>query len=269
MIKTKSYHSWVEYIKAASAQDYEAEQLNFDDIEKTVAGAPQYSSAFYQCLPMIYLVDYTTGKYLLASDATKQMIGYDKDEFVNGGLDLVMNKYHKDDFKLFNSRIFPDRMKLLQQIPAAEHASYIFSYTFRIKHKNGDIVTLLQRNSFIKSDEAGKPLLSFGMITNVTHFSMENPVIQLVEKTGSALFGAPSVPFHKQTYYLHEEDSLFSNREKEVLRCMAEGLTSKAIAARLYISEFTVINHRKNMMLKCGLNNVAALIHYSLQNKII
>lgn len=269
MIKTKSFNSWVDYVKEASVQEYQSGQLNFEDIQKRMEASPQFTSIFYHCLPMIYLVDYTSGKYLLASEATKLMIGYNAEEFLSGGLDLVMDKYHKADFKLFNSKIFPDRMKILEKIPPAEHDKYIFSYTFRVKHKNGETITLLQRNSFIKSDEDGKPLVSFGVITDVTHFAKENPVIQTVEKSDSGCFGAPAVPFHKQSYYLHEEDAMFSTREIEVLRWMAEGYTSKEIAARLFISEFTVINHRKNMMLKCGLNNVATLIRYSLQNKII
>jgi DNA-binding CsgD family transcriptional regulator len=43
-----------------------------------------------------------------------------------------------------------------------------------------------------------------------------------------------------------------TNREKEILSCIAEGLSSKQIAGKLFISEFTVANHRKNMLAKNG-----------------
>lgn len=51
-----------------------------------------------------------------------------------------------------------------------------------------------------------------------------------------------------------------SEREKQVLRCIVEGLSTKAIAERLYISENTVGTHRMHLMQKLGTHNVAQLI---------
>ena len=41
-------------------------------------------------------------------------------------------------------------------------------------------------------------------------------------------------------------------REKDVYNLVASGFNSKQIAAILYISEFTVSNHRKSIMKKKG-----------------
>lgn len=56
----------------------------------------------------------------------------------------------------------------------------------------------------------------------------------------------------------HQKD-LLSKREKEVLRMMFEGLTNKEIAEKLFISFETVKTHRKNILLKTGSKNTAAL----------
>lgn len=51
-----------------------------------------------------------------------------------------------------------------------------------------------------------------------------------------------------------------SSREKDIIALLKEGLTSKEIAEKLFISELTVQTHRKNIMTKLGVRNVAELL---------
>ena len=55
-------------------------------------------------------------------------------------------------------------------------------------------------------------------------------------------------------------EALLTRREKEILTCITEGLSSKQIADKLFISENTVSNHRKNMLAKTGAKSSAELI---------
>lgn len=55
-----------------------------------------------------------------------------------------------------------------------------------------------------------------------------------------------------------------TNREKEVLVCIANGLKTKQIAQKLYISAGTVESHRRNMQRKLDVKNTAGLIIKSL-----
>lgn len=60
-----------------------------------------------------------------------------------------------------------------------------------------------------------------------------------------------------------------SAREKEVLREIANGLTSKEIADRLCISANTVVTHRKNISAKLGIKSASGLSLYALMNGLI
>lgn len=58
-------------------------------------------------------------------------------------------------------------------------------------------------------------------------------------------------------------------REQEILRYLAEGMSSKDIADRLYISPKTVDNHRTNILAKLGLRSTAELVHYAAKLGLI
>ncbi len=58
---------------------------------------------------------------------------------------------------------------------------------------------------------------------------------------------------------------LLGPREREVLKLMAEGKTSKEIAAALELSIKTIETHRRNIGLKVGLHSVAELTKYAVR----
>ena len=65
-----------------------------------------------------------------------------------------------------------------------------------------------------------------------------------------------------------ETDSLTS-REREVLKLIAEGKSSKEIANLLFISVFTVNNHRASIMDKLALNKATDLVKYAIRKGYI
>ncbi|RYE59382.1 MAG: response regulator transcription factor [Sphingobacteriales bacterium] len=64
-------------------------------------------------------------------------------------------------------------------------------------------------------------------------------------------------------------ENQITDRELEVLRLLAEELTSKQIADKLFISERTVETHRKNLMRKTGANNGIGLMRYAYSKKLL
>ncbi len=58
-------------------------------------------------------------------------------------------------------------------------------------------------------------------------------------------------------------------REREVLALVAQGMTSRQMADRLFISLQTVLSHRKNITAKLGVKSVPGLTLYALMHGII
>ena len=62
---------------------------------------------------------------------------------------------------------------------------------------------------------------------------------------------------------------ILTDREREVIKLIAEGYRTKDIAARLTLSPRTVETHRTNLMKKLDLTSVSAVTAYAIANGII
>jgi DNA-binding NarL/FixJ family response regulator len=60
-----------------------------------------------------------------------------------------------------------------------------------------------------------------------------------------------------------------TERECEVMRLLADGMSSKEAATRLQISIRTVESHRINISRKLGFNSIAKLVHYAIRHGIV
>ncbi len=60
-----------------------------------------------------------------------------------------------------------------------------------------------------------------------------------------------------------------TRREKEILNYIADGMTSREIAGKLFISLATVKSHRINLMRKLDVHDVAGLVRFVLRNGIL
>jgi len=59
-----------------------------------------------------------------------------------------------------------------------------------------------------------------------------------------------------------------SARERQVLQLIAEGHSTKAIAARLSISAKTVESHRSKLMQKLDIHDTASLVRYAIRHGV-
>lgn len=109
-------------------------------------------------------------------------------------------------------------------------------------------------SGYILKDKSKDELLSaiHNVYRNQPHFSLE----------------VLSIFSHSRNNPLSEKVQL-TEREEEVLVLVAEGLKTKDIAKKLFISTETVSVHRKNLKRKTGLENASQIIRYAIRHGYI
>lgn len=95
-------------------------------------------------------------------------------------------------------------------------------------------------------------------------FTLRSGATYLSEEVSKTLLSS----FMKNVPYEHATEKL-SDREKEVLDCIASGLTTQEIGEKLFISKNTVETHRKNLLYKLKARNTAELVNNAYKQKLI
>ena len=138
-----------------------------------------------------------------------------------------------------------------------------------IKNSFPDLKILVLTNSVIKSD-----------LYELNGIGIINVILKTAER--EEIFVAIDATLKGKKYYSNELlDILFdviekksspddggqlTNSEMEIVRLISEGLTTKEIAARKFISFHTVITHRKNIFRKLGVSSVSELLMYAIKS---
>ncbi|WP_423408204.1 response regulator [Heyndrickxia sp. MSNUG] len=74
--------------------------------------------------------------------------------------------------------------------------------------------------------------------------------------------------FHQQKQ-TEQEDTTLTEREKEVLLCLVEGLSNKEIADRLFISDKTVKIHVSKIFKKLNVKSRSQVIIHAVQHQLV
>ena len=96
--------------------------------------------------------------------------------------------------------------------------------------------------------------------------------IRAVHRGDSFLYPSAAVAVIEGCLQPSEEEGPYDRltpREREVLKLIAEGHSSREIADRLFISLKTVLNHRAKLMEKLGIHNRTKLIKYAASMGLI
>ncbi|MGK7389427.1 MAG: response regulator [Candidatus Cyclobacteriaceae bacterium M2_1C_046] len=93
-------------------------------------------------------------------------------------------------------------------------------------------------------------------------------VIRCIHKGGTYFDDLPDLYFKNQQLTQTGHDSL-TPREKEIIKLTVQGLPSHEIADQLFISEYTANTHRKNILRKLKLANIAQLVAFAKSSGIL
>ncbi len=194
-------------------------------------------------------VDYT-------SPNIKNVLGYEPHELKIESLMEFLHPEDQSDFIAHETKA----LAFCQNLKPELQEKYYILHDFRMKTKSGDFVRIQQRSYAceIKNGVVKKTLV---LHTNISSIKTHNQsVLHII-----GLQGEPSF------YNLHLNDEVNENinyltkTEKQILKYVMNGMTSKSIAAQLNRSIFTVRTHRKNILKKSGCNSIPELLAKSIR----
>jgi DNA-binding CsgD family transcriptional regulator len=225
------------------------------EVNKVAVVKANYINEFSQSENAVRIIfDNINFKILHISDNVGTLVGYTSEEMLNLNTLHTLNLISLDHY---------DFMYVWVNWAITRHLKYGDSFNakqvmcgVKMKHRDGHIMRLLFRQYPLETTEDGVATLSAISIDDVTHLMKSDFYWGRLE------YGKLT----KKTHHLISLDNkdiphdILSDREKSIVKLLAQGKESKEIATMLFISSHTVDNHRRNMINKIGVRDTTGLI---------
>lgn len=149
--------------------------------------------------------------------------------------------------------------KLRQEVQVAAEAY------FRAANAHKEVIVRARAEGWITDADGHHSLYS---AARLEHHTLER-YAQLVKALKDAVLNAPKPAKRPNARAQKLGGKPLSPREREVLKLIAEGFSSREIADKLKISFKTAVVHRYHIMGKLRIHDVATLVRYALRNNLI
>ncbi len=176
------------------------------------------------------------------------------------GFDQLCDWYHPDDYPRYMSllKMANEWIRMEKPAPFTIEASY----DYRLKHQNGSFMKVLRQSTVFETCLDGSIKSSFSILSNISSIKSDTGV-------NLSLIGLESgnIILEDKTHASHLPQ--FTQREKEILFKVRDGLDSKSIAEALCISRHTVDTHRRKILRKTECKNMLELVQYATKMGVI
>lgn len=207
------------------------------------------------------LFDFRTSSYRFLTSSFRFLGGYPRDEAAAGGPDFFFRAMHGPDVAFVLETVVRT-FDFLAALPPAERKDWKLSFDFRIRAASGRLVRLLQQVLLLELDARGNPWLA--LIAN--DLAPKGPGEEAPARRLESLKTGERRLFRDDP---EEERPGLSRRELEILGLVAEGLPSREIADRLFISVATVNNHRRRILEKLDTRSSAEAVRYAAARGLV
>ncbi|MBB3186255.1 LuxR C-terminal-related transcriptional regulator [Microbacter margulisiae] len=198
-------------------------------------------------------------QHLFWSYNMEMLFGYDPELMEQKGNDYINSRIHPDDYMtLTRNGIF--LLNFVFALPLSERMDYKLINEYRILNQAGHYMRVIEQHQPLELDPRGNIWLAMSMMDVAPDQDEYRGVrYQLLNyKTGRFVLpysGAvsPDMPL------------TLTKREQEILFLIRDGLLSKEISEKLFISVHTVNTHRQHILEKLGASNSIEAVHYASQ----
>lgn len=200
----------------------------------------------------ISIFDLYKKDHIYVSKKYYTLYGWETDEVLNDSLYLT-NRMHPDDFnELLRAGTY--FLKLGYELEPQYKKDYKYIVEYRVLNKEGKYIRIIEQQMALEIDKKNNIWLALSLLDLSPEQDIEAPFKCRVLnfKTGD-LYKFPPENLDKK---------VLSTREIQILQCIADGLISKQIADKLFISVNTVNTHRQRIIEKLNVSNTFEAIKY-------
>ncbi|MEC4050475.1 LuxR C-terminal-related transcriptional regulator [Flavobacterium sp. SUN046] len=181
-----------------------------------------------------------------------KVLGYPKDQI---SLEFLIEKIHPDDAPTFLN-YGTEIAKFYASLPKDKVMKYKTRYDYRARRSDGSYIRILHQGLPIQTDDNGGMIRKLIIHTDISHYKKDtNSTLSFI-----GLDGEPSYLNVNVNKKYKATKNILSVREKQILIFFAEGKSRLEISNKLFISKFTLDNHRKNMLQKTESNSINELV---------
>jgi|GEM_PF-505887 len=213
-------------------------------LEKLLGQFPRFPGHF------LYIYNFSEGRITYAR-GFQDLLGY-RDEEVD--VHLIFGALHPEDAPIvanLNQRAIEAMAKVRDPKNLMDLS---LSVDHRMQKANGEYIKILRQTAVFEVDKcSGKVHSTFSLCKDISTIKPNGSIGWQISGFDLIEFEAPEDTTQRVQYRP-------SPREMDVLRKLAEGMSSKVIAQELDISLHTVNTHRRNMLSRTGLSNTTELV---------
>ena len=153
-------------------------------------------------------------------------------------------------------------IKFAMNFDAKRLVKYKVRTDFRLINTKGETLRILQHLHPLQISKAGGIIRCLGIHTDISYLNvMGRPILSFIGMDGEPNFiDLEIIEKFKPT------KEILTAREKELLRYLFKGQSSKQIAYHLSLSEATVNTHRRNILAKTSCNSIQEVIYKAIEN---
>lgn len=227
----------------------------------------------------LFLLNLQTGNYDHISQSIEKITGYPIKQFHEKGMEFFVSIIHPDDYPM----VLKEHVRYMKILEKPDHKKFnggLNKCEFRIQHVDSKWLWLACHSFIIDYEENNGIVLGILQEINgrkekekflwkeIMKREPSNDIIMELTKSYNSISPRPvndkkikngPDKILSLALYGHHNEKL-SEREKEVLKFIAQGFSSKQLANELNISKHTAISHRKHLLEKFKVKNTAELI---------
>jgi len=221
---------------------------------------------------IIYLLQYESNRIIYISPNVHQILGLSPAKFYMDGFAVFKSITHEEEEFV----LYPTAMSM------SSGSSGLYSSELLLLCKDRKFHSFEHHAIVLEEDTQDKPHVLVGSLTQLdqdksghngcsTYLKIKN------EWTQGPPYGIASLTFSKnvikkmpvehldtnkklQLIFDDDPNTLLSSRQKQVVKYLAKGYSAKCIAGKMAISENTVIDHKKKLLLLFNAKNTVEMI---------